>query len=73
MGHTALWELAWCHVAEASPVAGVRYNCRIFLLNSRVLLIRPKLAMADDGNYRSALWFHILAIKCSPISALLNS
>ncbi len=32
--------------------AGVRYNCRIFLLNGKVLFIRPKLAMADDGNYR---------------------
>lgn len=32
--------------------AGVRYNCRIFLLDGRVLFIRPKLAMADDGNYR---------------------
>lgn len=31
---------------------GVRYNCRVFCLDRRVVLIRPKLFMADDGNYR---------------------
>ena len=31
---------------------GVRYNCRLFILDRRLLLIRPKMAMADDGNYR---------------------
>lgn len=33
---------------------GVRYNCRAFLLNRRVVLLRPKLILADDGNYRFA-------------------
>jgi hypothetical protein len=28
--------------------------CRVFLLNRRVLLIRPKLHLANDGNYRQA-------------------
>jgi NAD+ synthase (glutamine-hydrolysing) len=28
------------------------YNCRVFLLDGRVLLIRPKLHLANDGNYR---------------------
>jgi NAD+ synthase (glutamine-hydrolysing) len=36
---------------------GVRYNCRLFLLNRRVVLIRPKLFLAMDGNYREARWF----------------
>ena len=31
---------------------GVRYNCRVFVLNGKILLIRPKMWMADDGNYR---------------------
>ena len=31
---------------------GVRYNCRVFVLNREILLIRPKMWMADDGNYR---------------------
>ena len=33
---------------------GVRYNCRVFALDGRLLLIRPKMTLADDGNYRSA-------------------
>jgi NAD+ synthase (glutamine-hydrolysing) len=36
---------------------GVRYNCRIFLLNRRIILIRPKLFLANDGNYREMRWF----------------
>eukprot|EP00624_Nannochloropsis_granulata_P002499 evm.model.NODE_22584_length_7007_cov_26.267733.3 len=36
---------------------GVRYNCRVFLLNSKILLIRPKLFLADDGNYREGRYF----------------
>ncbi|KAF6005418.1 glutamine-dependent NAD [Cyanidiococcus yangmingshanensis] len=35
----------------------VAYNCRVLLLNRRVVLIRPKLALADDGNYRESRWF----------------
>ncbi len=30
----------------------VRYNCRAYLLNRKILLIRPKMYLADDGNYR---------------------
>lgn len=37
---------------DVSLFAGVRYNCRIFLLNKKVVHIRPKTALADDGNYR---------------------
>ena len=42
-----------------SPVShkGVRYNCRIFILNRHVLLIRPKLDLANDGNYREPRYF----------------
>ena len=36
---------------------GVRYNCRVFLLNRRILLIRPKLHLANDGNYRETRYF----------------
>jgi hypothetical protein len=32
--------------------AGVLYNCRVFMLNRSILLIRPKLHLANDGNYR---------------------
>ncbi|KAJ1675616.1 glutamine-dependent NAD(+) synthetase [Spiromyces aspiralis] len=34
-----------------------RYNCRVFILNGRILLIRPKMFLANDGNYREMRWF----------------
>jgi NAD+ synthase (glutamine-hydrolysing) len=36
---------------------GVRYNCRVFCLNGQILLIRPKMYLADDGNYREKRFF----------------
>jgi len=36
---------------------GVRYNCRAYLLDGRVLLLRPKMALANDGNYREGRYF----------------
>jgi NAD+ synthase (glutamine-hydrolysing) len=30
---------------------GVRYSCRIICLNGKILLIRPKMWLANDGNY----------------------
>lgn len=36
---------------------GVRYNCRAFVLGRRILLLRPKLDLANDGNYRETRWF----------------
>jgi NAD+ synthase (glutamine-hydrolysing) len=36
---------------------GVRYNCRVFILDRKVIFVRPKLAMADDGNYRETRYF----------------
>ena len=35
----------------------VRYNCRIFCLNRKIILIRPKFILADDGNYRERRYF----------------
>ncbi|KAK9767400.1 glutamine-dependent NAD(+) synthetase [Basidiobolus ranarum] len=35
----------------------VKYNCRILALNGKILLIRPKMFMANDGNYREMRWF----------------
>ena len=36
---------------------GARYNCRILCFNRQILLIRPKSAMADNGNYRESRYF----------------
>lgn len=35
----------------------VRYNCRVFCLNRKIILIRPKISLADDGNYREKRYF----------------
>ena len=36
---------------------GVLYNARAFCLNGRVLLLRPKMSLAEDGNYREGRYF----------------
>ncbi|KAL1978569.1 hypothetical protein VTN31DRAFT_1428 [Thermomyces dupontii] len=35
----------------------VRYNCRVICLNGKILLIRPKMWLANDGNYREMRYF----------------
>ena len=32
----------------------VLYNCRVILYNHKILFIRPKMLLANDGNYRYA-------------------
>ena len=34
-----------------------RYNCRLICLNGKILLVRPKLWLANDGNYRESRFF----------------
>lgn len=36
---------------------GVRYNCRALVLDRKLLLLRPKVDLANDGNYRESRWF----------------
>lgn len=35
----------------------VSYNCRVAFLNKKILLIRPKMMLCEDGNYRESRWF----------------
>ncbi|ANB15267.1 glutamine-dependent NAD(+) synthetase [Sugiyamaella lignohabitans] len=35
----------------------VRYNCRVISYNRKIFLIRPKLWLANDGNYREMRYF----------------
>lgn len=35
----------------------VTYNCRVVFLNRKILLIRPKMLLCEDGNYRESRWF----------------
>lgn len=46
-----------CDIGMPVEFAGVRYNCRVYCCDGRVLLIRPKLDVANDGNYRELRWF----------------
>ncbi|XP_053659653.1 glutamine-dependent NAD(+) synthetase [Anopheles marshallii] len=61
----ALVELVQAPVAQGMlidvgmPVQhrNVAYNCRVAFYNGRIVLIRPKMIMCDDGNYRETRWF----------------
>ena len=46
-----------CDIGMPVMHQNVRYNCRIFVLNRKILFIRPKLILASDGNYREQRWF----------------
>src|SRR5512143_1406334 len=46
-----------CDIGLPAMHRDVRYNCRALVLNRKVLLLRPKLILADDGNYREPRWF----------------
>lgn len=46
-----------CDIGMPVMHKNVRYNCRVFALDRRIVLIRPKLFLAADGNYREPRWF----------------
>ena len=53
-------QLAPCSIDIFSrPVVhkNVIYNCRVIIHNSKILLIRPKMWLANDGNYRELRFF----------------
>ncbi|KAI9488637.1 hypothetical protein BDB00DRAFT_877212 [Zychaea mexicana] len=35
----------------------VKYNCRVIVCNGKIVLIRPKIFLANDGNYREPRFF----------------
>ena len=35
----------------------VSYNCKVILYNNKIVLIRPKMHLADEGNYREKRFF----------------
>ncbi|KAI9262477.1 hypothetical protein EDC94DRAFT_648277 [Helicostylum pulchrum] len=35
----------------------VKYNCRVIIAESKIVLIRPKIFLANDGNYRELRFF----------------
>uniref|UniRef100_UPI003AAE8758 glutamine-dependent NAD(+) synthetase-like n=1 Tax=Centroberyx gerrardi TaxID=166262 RepID=UPI003AAE8758 len=46
-----------CDVGMPIMHHNVRYNCRVLFLNRKILLIRPKMMMANHGIYRELRWF----------------
>lgn len=46
-----------CDLGMPVLFCGVRYNCRVLVRCRKILLIRPKVAMADNGNYRESRYF----------------
>lgn len=48
-----------CLVDIGMPVifGSRRYNCRVFILNREIILIRPKLYLANEASYREVRWF----------------
>ena len=46
-----------CDIGMPVLHQNVRYNCRILARDGQILLIRPKMNLANDGNYREMRWF----------------
>ena len=46
-----------CDIGMPIVHKGVRYNCRVVCLDHQVLMIRPKMYLANDGNYRERRYF----------------
>jgi len=54
---TSITEGIICDIGMPVIHRNVSYNCRVILLNRRVIGIRPKIYLANDGNYREMRWF----------------
>ncbi|XP_077243827.1 glutamine-dependent NAD(+) synthetase-like [Tasmannia lanceolata] len=46
-----------CSIGMPVTRGGVRYNCQVFCLNRKILMIRPKMSLANGGNYGELRWF----------------
>ncbi|KAF9244658.1 hypothetical protein BU15DRAFT_41723 [Melanogaster broomeanus] len=46
-----------CDIGMPVMHKNVIYNCRIIVHNKQILLIRPKMWLANDGNYREMRYF----------------
>ncbi|KAH9933494.1 glutamine-dependent NAD synthetase with GAT domain-containing protein [Fomitopsis serialis] len=46
-----------CDIGMPITHKNVIYNCRVIIYDGKILLIRPKMWMANDGNYRELRWF----------------
>ncbi|GAB1607783.1 glutamine-dependent NAD(+) synthetase-like isoform X1 [Argonauta hians] len=46
-----------CDVGMPVVHNDIAYNCRVIFYNKKILLIRPKKNLCNDGNYREMRWF----------------
>ncbi|CAN6458585.1 unnamed protein product [Victoria cruziana] len=46
-----------CSIGMPIIDRNILYNCQVFCLNRKILLIRPKMCLAGDENYREPRWF----------------
>ncbi|KAL0928967.1 hypothetical protein M5K25_000905 [Dendrobium thyrsiflorum] len=46
-----------CSIGMPIIHESVRYNCQVFCLDRKIIMIRPKVCLANDGNYRELRWF----------------
>ena len=46
-----------CDVGMPVIHKNVIYNCRVIIFDGKILLIRPKMWLANDGNYRELRFF----------------
>jgi len=46
-----------CDIGMPVMHRNVPYNCRVWVCNRKIVGIRPKIYMANDGNYREMRWF----------------
>jgi NAD+ synthase (glutamine-hydrolysing) len=55
--HPELTKDIVCDIGMPVHHKNTLYNCRVVCLNQKILMIRPKLFLADGNNYREARWF----------------
>ncbi|CAK9049277.1 Glutamine-dependent NAD(+) synthetase (NAD(+) synthase [glutamine-hydrolyzing]) (NAD(+) synthetase) [Durusdinium trenchii] len=46
-----------CDIGMPVMHRNVPYNCRVWVVNRKIVGIRPKIYLANDGNYREMRWF----------------
>lgn len=46
-----------CNIGTIFYHNSIPYNCRVAVLDGKILYIRPKMHLAGDGNYREMRWF----------------
>ncbi|BHF63543.1 Glutamine-dependent NAD(+) synthetase [Sparganum proliferum] len=66
-----------CDIGMPVRFENARFNCRLVILNGRILLIRPKTVLADGGLHREPRWFtawnHAEKLRQYPLPEIITS